>query len=212
MVDHDIPFIDYVDCTEIDESSLAELQLIDEDIPAEMLTYVMRKAYREFVKRSLIQVRNITIKTQCSVDEYPVELPCDEEFVAWQMRKVDPYRPDRCMTECGRHQVYWDVSTHNIKVFPVPDCEGSIRLQVATAPSINTCKVDRRILDRHFDDILLGAKAFLFLMTGTNVTWTNPGLGQNMELKFDNKITAAGITRITGGTVGPFQMKTRRMV
>ena len=212
MDDEFIPFIEQVECVEVPESCLAELQIIDEDIPGDMLTYAMRKAYREFVKRSLVQVRTIILNAQCGVDEYPLDLPCDEELVAWQMQHKDPHRQEMCLTECGRHRVYWDVSTHHVKVHPVPDCEGPIRLKVATAPSINTCLVDKRLFDRHFDDLLLGAKAYLYLMTGTNVTWTNPGLAQNMELKFDRKITAASITRITGGTVGPFTMKTRRMV
>lgn len=208
-----IPWIEPVDCFEVPDDCLAELQVISADIPNDMLKYYLRKAMQEFTDRSRIQIRNITINLQACVCDYPITLPHGEEFLSFQRRSLRPMQPHETTTECGGYQFSWDVPSCTVSVAPAPRCQGPVKLQVATAPSIESCLVDRKIFTRHLRTLIHGAKSYLFLMSPNDeVTWANAGLGQYHELKFSAGIAAAATDKILGHSTGPYVMQHRRIV
>lgn len=207
-----IPTIEQVDCFEIPDDCLAELQVISADIPDDMLKYYLRKAMEEFAERSRIQLRNITVNLQPCVCNYPITLPCSEEFISFQQPSMRPMQPAETSTECGGYQFSWDVPSCTLVVTPEPKCTESVKLLVATAPSIESCLVDRKLFTRYFRTLVHGAKSYLHIMTGEEVTWTNPGLAQFHDLKFQNGITAATTDKIIGHASGPFTMRHRRIM
>lgn len=207
-----IPCIEQVDCYEIPDDCLAELQVINADIPNDMLKYFLRKAMVEFADRSRTQLRNVTIDLQNCVCNYPITLPCGEEFLSFQRRSIRPMQQSETTTECGGYQFSWDVPSCTVVVAPTPTCTESVKLLVATAPSIESCLVDKKLFTRHFRTLMHGAKSYLHMMSGEEVTWTNPGLAQFHDLKFSAGIAAAATDKIIGHAVGPFVMPHRRIL
>jgi len=128
-----IPWIEPVDCYEIPDDCLAEFQVINPDIPNDMIKYQLRKAMQEFAERSRIQIRNVTIQVQPCVCDYPINLPHGEEFLSFQRQSQRTNRPAETTTECGSYQFHWDVPSCTVTVAPAPTCIEPVKLMIATA-------------------------------------------------------------------------------
>ena len=206
-----IPPIDETACMEIAQGSLPELAMISSDIPHEMLAYQVRKAMREFTDRSRTQLRKVEIQLTPCVKEYKITLPCGEEFVSFQ----EDHRHNglkSSITQFGRYQVKWDVSTCHVEVSPDPCDDVPIRISVATKPSIESCLVDAKLYHRYYDTLMYGAKSYLYAMTGDDVEWANGTLAAFNDQKFQAGITAAATDKILDYHSGPFNLPAPRVI
>lgn len=206
---NDVPEIEEITQIGLDQF-LSELQIISSDIPDDMLKFYLRKAIRDFSKRSNNLLRKVKIHLQPCVKEYPICLPEGEEFNSLQ-RPRDRQREVGCYTECGRYYVSWSVPLQKFVVGrPDPKTTTDVYVMVSTTLNKEACVVDSAFMNAYYDDIIHGAKAELFALNGENVTWTNLKLADYHNKAFSERITAAGLKRLLGGSTGTVALKPRR--
>ena len=216
-----IPIVNDGFTTDISEL-LPELTLIANDAPTGMLKNYLMKSVRLFLKRSQVQLRNMTIMLDSCVKDYPLPLLDNEVFVSFQNNEVFNNSKIYQQTEaslfksgryCKNVSVGWDAPNQTLhvdgKIEPFPTNQ-SIDIIVATTLKRSSCKVSTTIIEEYDQEIIWGALSMLYAVVGQE--FTNPVMARYYDDKFKEGISAAGTDRILNRTRGVFKLINRRVV
>lgn len=171
------------------------------ECPEITMEMAVRDAAAEFCRRSFVWQENLdqitTIKNIADYDldvptgtivEHVLEAICDgKELVGVKLRDLPPNRD----TFVGKPAAYSMLFGDQVKIYPIPDTKGTMRLLVALTPSNASTGIDSTIFERYKEVIAHGAK--YRLMNVPSKSWTNPALAQYHLTQFMRGIGEARI-------------------
>jgi hypothetical protein len=197
-----------------------EVILATGNCPAEIAENYLRHAAIDLAERSQIITRIMRVDFQACVSDYLITPPACERIVAIQRvcfdcscndNVVTPHEPCRLPCACGNSAVWFEPpDIINVTPAPASDYDGGLWVKVSVAPLRDACEVDRLFYERYHEAVVHGALARLFAIK--KAEWYDPQLATLHTGQFDDKVTGAGMDRLTGNTRGPFRMKHRRVV
>lgn len=187
------------------------------ELPEEMAMYHVRKAVIEFARRSLVLRRKVDIHTYNCVDNYILEAPdCSEVLAIHNICNVTgtccgkPVRLTHApcgLPSCGVS--VWREEPNIVWISPGRD-GACYRVEISVAPTRDVCEVDKILYDKYFENILVGAKMYLYGIARR--PWSSQDLANAARLEFDRKIATAMLDTALGGQVGAIRIKTRKTV
>lgn len=171
------------------------------ECPEITMEIAVRDAAAEFCRRTfawqepLDQV--VTIK---NISEYDLETPtgtivehvleaiCDgRELTAVKLRDLPTNRD----TFVGKPTAYSTLFDDQVKLYPVPDAKGTLKLLAALTPSSTATGINSTVFERYKEVIAHGAKHRL--MNVPSKSWSNPALAQYHMAQFMRGIGEARI-------------------
>jgi hypothetical protein len=199
-----------------------EVVLAAKDCPHEIAENYLRHAAIDFAERSQVVVRALYVHVQACVNDYLLELPTCERIVSVQQvcnrdgcQAIVAATHGPCMLPCPLGcgaSVAWFREPNMIFFSPAPnhDLQDALKVDVATAPQRDACDLDRAYYEKYHEAVVHGALARLLMIKDSG--WYDPNLARDHRVQSDQKISAAGMDRLTGGVRGPFRMVPRRIV
>lgn len=171
------------------------------ECPEITMEIAVRDAAIEFCRRTFVWQEMldpvITIK---NISEYDLEMPsgtvvehvleaiCDgRELTAVKLRDLPTNRD----TFVGKPTAYSLMFGDQVKLYPVPDNKGLLRLMVALTPSSTASGIDSTLFERYKEVIAHGAKHRL--MSVPSKSWSNPAAAQYHMTQFMRGIGEARI-------------------
>lgn len=181
-----------------------EILLVNEKITSEIAEHYVREAAIEFMERSQVIVREVTVKTQACVEDYPLDLPTCERIVSIQAScgtRLQRHKP--CDIACGcTSRAAWFTDLNTLHITGVQTDGDEITLRVAVAPTRDACEVAAELYERYYRGVVSGAIQIMKSLTD-----------DTSRLKaWEGSIVGAGMDRLTGGLRGPFRFKGRRVL
>jgi hypothetical protein len=203
-------------------SFVPEVILATADCPEEVAQNYIREAVIDFAERSQVLTRQVSVDVQAGVSDYLLTLPLPERVISVQSMNGEPWSERAVYTttmgyrlpvqHCGEGNFVQFLPPNVVRLLPTPqhDRPDALHLSLAVAPMRDSCEVDRSFYERYHEAIISGALARLYRAKGT--TWFDAGMAKLHQLDFDNRVTAAGLDRLTGSMRGRFRMRPRRVV
>ena len=121
--------------------------------------HAIRRAYRDFIRKTHLFKRTWVIDSQANVNEYELFQFDDEVVVKIYSVKVDGccYNPGKiCACNCCHKTFNYDGNILNI--CPAPECDGQeIEVCVSVVPSMAVCEMEDRVAELYGENIVSGA-------------------------------------------------------
>ncbi len=121
--------------------------------------YAIRKAYRDFARRTHVFKRTWLFTGQAGVGEYPLYEFENEIVSKIYSVKVNGecYKPAKiCSCNCCSNTYHYDGTS--LHICPAPECDGAeVEICISVVPTRSACDMDDRVAQLYGQDISSGA-------------------------------------------------------
>ena len=197
-------------CRTRDFADFLPVVVLAANVDHEIATYFVRDAAIAFCERSKVLRQTIEVELQGCVENPIIEPSCPDLRIVYIHQVCG--RVVRTNEPCCRWGpcavIYEGGST--LTLSPPPSARDELKplpVTVSLAPTRESCALPEILYERHRETIEAGALAKLHRIHGTPAFDVN--LSRIYEDKFTAGITAAGLDRLTGYSLGPFRMRSR---
>lgn len=195
----------------------SELLFEFKDIPSPLFDYYLIKAARKMAEDGSLIRRRAVLHTQRCVTRYRLNSPdgldicsilsihayhCGDCAPHNVSRSFDPPASSHC-TCCGRENVWYD-DAEGVLHFRNPFFPAQYFVSMGVRPSRDACELPVEYLDSYLETLLMGAKAYILMLTGR--PWTNLQLGNAYLKAFYESIAKDAVNTFTHKQRGSIRM------
>lgn len=183
-----------------------ELEFEFTDAPAGLLESYILRAVDRFCEKTNCLRRHAIIRTQATVSNYLLEPPdcmqlvsvldiCDKHGCHGRFLRTFS---EPCDCEC-RFTHYCIFLKDNELVFAPAAC-GEFQIEFSVKPPFNACKLDAVLRDKFYDAIVIGARSYLYGLSGFK--WSSAQHALLLEQQFNKACVNAAVDTLTHGQRG----------
>lgn len=202
-------------CLVVDECSrtpydemLPTLLMEAPGLPSDTAAFYLRQAAISFCKRSKVLRQDLYVPIQACVANPIIEPLCDDlQIVSLHNvcgREVIASTPCRC--EWGATVQF--LPPNQLELYPAPastDSDRTLQVTVSLAPKRDACEIPTVLYERYAEVIEAGAMARILRIP----EFKDLRLAERYARDFEGGISAAGIDRLLGYSMGPISMRSR---
>lgn len=210
-------YVAYAPHAKVPIDSLLDDLLFDlQELPYDTAVHFIRRAAIRMAREGNILRRTAVISTQSCVDNYLLEPPDCVDIVA--IMSVKNVRGSLCsavtrLTQapgrlpCGAFS-WW--TPPNEVHFTQVGCNYAYEVGFSVAPRRDACELDASFADKHYELLLVGARAMAYDLD--DKPWTNRQRAEDYNTRFELGIRGAAIETMMGGQRGAFARPKRPRV
>lgn len=163
----------------------------------------VRNACIDFAKRTSIIRKKTRIDLQCGLQDYPLDgLDCERVIGVGYARLGRHEVVDcGCTWSWGNVKFTFEDTVLHITPAPDQDVEDGLEVELILQPSRDSCSVDSRIYNDHYDAILNYALSEVHLMPG--FPWSSVSRGDYRKRLYHEAIGLATVLQVQKGVRAP---------
>mgnify|MGYP003604446108 CR=1 FL=1 len=177
----------------------------DTSLPESAAISFVRNACIDFAKRSKVIRKHTRIDLQCGLSEYPLDgLDCERVIGVAKVR-MGRHENEDCGMGWSWGNVHFEFEDTVLRVHPAPDrdIEDGLELELILQPTRESCEVDARIFEDHYDAIVNYALAEVHMMPG--FVWSSVTRADYRKRLYNEAVGMATVTQVMKGRRGPLK-------
>lgn len=177
----------------------------DTTLPEAAAISFVRNACIDFAKRSKVIRKKVKIDLQCGLKDYPLDSLDCERVIGVSYAKLGQHEQEDCGLYWNWGNVHFQFENEVLTVHPIPDrdIEDGLHLELILQPTRESCSVDSRIYDDHYDAIVNHALFEIHMMPG--YPWSSVTRADYRKRLYNEAIGVATVAQVQKGNMRPMK-------